>query len=61
MYIGVHFSTSKRNKSWVSSIGIHKRTIQLGYFKTELEAAKDRDSFIIENNLQGYTLNFKEI
>ncbi len=56
IYIGV-CRTGKRN-TWLSSVGVNKKTISLGVFKTELEAAKTRDQYIIDNNLKHFTMNF---
>jgi len=57
-YIGVYFKKDK-NK-WETSINVNKQKIFLGYFFTEKEAAQKRDNYIINNNLYGFRLNFKE-
>lgn len=53
-YRGV--SLDKINKTWRATVGINKKKIQLGRFKTPLEAAKIRDQYVIDNNLE-HTLN----
>lgn len=55
-YIGVHWD-SARNK-WMASIGINNKTIPLGRYATEHEAAQARDTYIHENQLKGFQLNF---
>ena len=54
-YIGV--SMNKTHSKWLSFITIDKKRINLGYFSTSLEAAKVRDKYIIDNNLE-HTRNF---
>lgn len=54
-YIGVSFI--QRNQQWMAGIKIAGKSINLGLYDTELEAAKARDSYIIENKLQNFTLN----
>jgi hypothetical protein len=54
-YIGVHFF--KRDATYRASIKINKRLVHLGYFQTELEAAKVRDHYILDNALEGFTLS----
>lgn len=51
-YRGVHFH--KRDNKWIAQVS--KKT--LGSFNTSIEAAKARDKYIIDNNLE-HTLNFK--
>lgn len=46
---GVHFC--KREQNFVSQLSINCSQKFIGYFKTELEAAKAFDSYVIENNL----------
>ena len=54
-YTGV----SKNHGSWRAEIMIDREYKYLGTFKTELEAAKARDQYILDNNLQSrYKLNF---
>lgn len=55
-YIGVSWD-AKRNK-WTACIGINSKTVSLGRFLSEKDAAIARDTYIIENNLEGFTLNF---
>lgn len=55
-YIGVSFDAD-RNK-WFACIGIGRKTIALGRFASEIEAAKARDTYITENNLKHFVLNF---
>jgi len=54
-YQNVHFSTSM-NK-YTAQIKLKGKSIILGYADTAKEMAKIRDTFIIKNNLIGYTLN----
>lgn len=54
-YIGVSFL--KRNQKWQASIKHDGKGHFLGYFPTELEAAKARDKYIIDNGLTDFTLN----
>ncbi len=42
---------SYRISGWRSRIGINGKTINIGSFKTELEAARAFDRYILENNL----------
>lgn len=53
-YRGVTFA-KKRNR-YVSVVGVNYIHIQLGYFKTALEAAKAYDRYVIDNNLE-HTIN----
>lgn len=55
-YIGV--SWNKSRQKWVAYITVTKNTILLGYFDDEVSAAKARDSFIKENQLEHFKLNF---
>lgn len=56
-FIGVTWDT-KRSK-WFVSIGVNKKTVALGRFTEEIEAARARDAYIIQNGLQDFVLNFK--
>ncbi len=47
IYRGVSYRTS----GWRSRIGINGKTINIGSFKTEIEAARAFDRYILENNL----------
>jgi hypothetical protein len=42
----------------MATIGIKNKTIGLGRFYLEETAAKTRDKYIIDHNLQGFVLNF---
>ena len=53
-YKGVHFH--KRDNKWHSIIVINRKTINLGYFKTALEAAKAYNNYVIDNKLE-HTIN----
>jgi hypothetical protein len=55
-YIGVGFFARTHNH-WYACIGVNKKQIHLGYFKTPKEAAIARNNYIIENNLTEYKLN----
>lgn len=55
IYKGVSFHKS-RNK-WRCQIMINKIKIHLGCFQNEIECAKRWNDYIIENKLEGYTLN----
>jgi hypothetical protein len=48
-----------RKKRYYSIMSMHGKNKFLGNFITEIEAAMAADLFIIENNLEGYNLNFK--
>jgi hypothetical protein len=47
-YIGVH----KARDKWRSRLRVNGRTVDLGDFETEKQAAIIRDKFILENNLE---------
>ena len=57
-YVGVSWSNDR--KLWCTHIGYMKRTIALGRYVLEEEAAKAYDDYVIQNNLQalGYKTNF---
>lgn len=55
-YIGVNPTPTGK---WNAQININKKRLHLGTFKTALEAARARDTYIIENNLESFTLNLK--
>jgi hypothetical protein len=55
-YIGVKL-TQNKNKPWRAEITVDTKTIHLGVFETELEAAQVRDTYVKENNLIGFTIN----
>lgn len=57
-YVGV--SWSEQRQRWCTCIGLNKKTIGLGRHKSEIQAAKAYDSYVIEHNLMqlGYKTNF---
>lgn len=54
-YRGVCFF--KRIGRWIAYITISGKRKHLGYFDTEEEAAQARDAYIVQNNLEAFTLN----
>lgn len=56
-YIGVSYNYRCKNNPWIAAITVNKNKINIGYYPTELEAAKARDNYIINNNLQNFILN----
>jgi len=56
-YTGVSFQSS-RNKWIATAMGINGKRLNLGRFTNEVDAAKARDQYIIDNKLTGYNLNF---
>ena len=52
---GVSFH--KGNNKYIAQININKKKIFLGYFLTAVEGAIAYNNYIIENNLEGFTLN----
>lgn len=54
-YIGVSFTQC--NRRWVAGIKIEGKSINLGTYPTELEAAIARDQYIVENKLTDFTMN----
>lgn len=54
-YRGVSYE--KRNKRWRASITVLSKKISLGSFLCKIDAAKARDKYIVDNNLE-HTLNF---
>ena len=54
-YIGVCYC--KYYKKWMADITINRKTKRIGRFNTAIEAMKARDKYIIDNNLNQYTLN----
>ncbi|QPL10865.1 HNH endonuclease [Pectobacterium phage Possum] len=57
-YVGV--SRSKRTGNWQASIKHDGKSVHLGYFNSEIEAAKARDNYIHINGLKNFTLNFRK-
>jgi hypothetical protein len=56
-YIGVSYDSSR--DKWMAGIKTPKLGCKnLGRFSTEEEAARARDKFVTDNNLEGFTLNF---
>lgn len=53
-YRGVHLH--KKMSKYVSVVSINNKNIVLGYFNTAIEAARIRDKYVIDNNLE-HTLN----
>lgn len=54
-YVGVSFI--QRDQHWMAGIKIAGKAINLGSYPTELEAAKARDQYILNNNLKDFTMN----
>jgi len=54
-YKGVCFK--KNEKKWQARITINLKTIQIGYFNTQEEAAKAYNDYIDQNNLEYYSKN----
>ena len=55
-YVGVSFD--KISNKWFSYITISNKLKHIGRYKTDIEAAKARDNYILEKQLNGYKLNF---
>lgn len=56
-YMGVHFQ--KELNKYRVRVRHDGNTVHVGVFETEEQAAKARDQYIKDNNLEGYMLNFK--
>lgn len=54
-YIGVSFIN--REGMWMASIKVDGKSINLGLYPSELEAAQARDTYILTNNLKDFTMN----
>ena len=52
-YRGV-FLNKKNIRCWGSQIKVNNKRIFLGYFHTEIEAAKRYNKYVIDNNLNRY-------
>ena len=57
IYIGVYWSNE--NKNWYSQIRYNYKSIALGRFKSEIEAAKAYDQALIDYNITDRDPNFK--
>lgn len=55
-FIGV--SWNAQTSKWNATICVNYKAIQIGRFVDEVTAAKTRDAYIIQNGLEGFTLNF---
>ena len=53
-YVGV--TRNKQSNNWLARITVNKNRIILGKFSTEEAAAKARNDYIIENNLEYFNL-----
>ena len=51
--------TKAKNNTWRSGVRINKTSKYIGTYKTEIEAAKAYDEYIVKNNLHN-SLNFKD-
>jgi len=56
-YFSVSKMTDGNYTRWVSQMSVKGKRVRIGYFKTELDAAKAYDKYVIENNLPN-PLNF---
>lgn len=56
-YIGVNFS--KASKKFISRIAFDKKRITIGYYDTDVDAAKARDIFILQKNALGKVVHHK--
>ena len=54
-FTGVHWCNT--TQKWGAMIGINGKKKNLGLFESELDAAKARDSFILQNNLTDFRMN----
>jgi hypothetical protein len=57
-YKGVHWR--KLHKKWIARITFEKKTIHLGYFRSEIEAAKAYDRAAMKYHGEFASLNFPE-
>lgn len=57
-FVGVHWDAARRR--WQAQISIDDRSISLGRFGTEIEAAEARDRYVIEHGLR-HNLNLAEV
>jgi len=54
-YLGV--TARKGSSKWLARITVSKKTIHLGTFDSEEQAAQARDTYIISNNLKDFVMN----
>lgn len=58
-YIGVcRLYWKGKPSSWMAQMCVNYQKIYIGSFRTEFDAAKARDKYITDNNLEGFKLNF---
>lgn len=55
IFKGVYFY--KPTKKWKSNIKINSKSIHIGYFDTEIEAAFAYNEYLIENGLEDFPMN----
>lgn len=58
-YYGVCYIKCGNYYYWASNVSVNNKTIRIGYYKTELDAALAYDNYIKDNNLP-HPLNFPE-
>lgn len=58
-YYGVTTKPSGKYSYWESSVRVNKKSVKLGTFKLEEDAARAYDKYVVENNLPN-PLNFPE-
>lgn len=56
-YVGVSFNV--RGNKWQAGIKIAGKSINLGWFDQEEDAARARDAYVTRNQLEDFTLNFE--
>ncbi len=60
-YKGVFLKTdASRKKPYWAKITVNKKIIHLGFFKTAIEGAIARNTFILDNNLEHNLCKIKE-
>lgn len=60
-YIGVYYNKSCPSKPWKASISINNKTVNLGQFSLESDAAKFRDKIALQIRGKYARLNFESI
>ena len=55
-YLGV--SRQAGHTNWIAGVKVSGKQIHLGTFSTEIDAAKARDQFILDQGLQHFKMNF---